>query len=92
MEGHLLAHPDVDRAAVVPVPDELLGERIYAFLVSRRDRPTLPELKRSLHERGLAAFKLPDRVEFVDAFPLTPLGKVDKKTLAAAAADLSAAP
>lgn len=87
VEGHLLAHPDVDRAAVVPVPDELLGERIYAFLVSRHDRPTLPELKRSLHERGLAAFKLPDRVEFVDAFPLTPLGKVDKKTLAAAAAD-----
>ncbi|WP_066362979.1 (2,3-dihydroxybenzoyl)adenylate synthase [Herbidospora mongoliensis] len=87
VEGHLLTHPDVDRAAVVPVPDEFLGERIYAFLVSRRVRPSLTDLKRALHERGLADFKLPDRIEFVDAFPLTPLGKVDKKTLAAAAAD-----
>ncbi|GLX97662.1 2,3-dihydroxybenzoate-AMP ligase [Herbidospora sp. NBRC 101105] len=91
VEGHLLTHPDVDRAAVVPVPDEFLGERIYAFLVSRRVRPSLTDLKRALHERGLADFKLPDRIEFVDAFPLTPLGKVDKKTLAAAAADPLAA-
>ncbi|GAA3850035.1 (2,3-dihydroxybenzoyl)adenylate synthase [Saccharothrix violaceirubra] len=87
VEGHLLAHPEVARAAVVPVPDEFLGERIYAFLVHRDDKPALPELKRALHERGLAEFKLPDRVEYVEAFPLTPLGKVDKKVLAAAAAD-----
>jgi 2,3-dihydroxybenzoate-AMP ligase len=89
VESHLLSHPQVARAAVVPVPDEFLGERIYAFLVCPSERPTLPELKRALHERGLAEFKLPDRVEFVDAFPLTPLGKIDKKVLAAAAKDLA---
>ncbi|WP_165977520.1 (2,3-dihydroxybenzoyl)adenylate synthase [Nonomuraea diastatica] len=90
VEGHLLTHPRIARAAVVPVPDEFLGERIYAFLVSPGERPGLAELKQALHERGLAEFKLPDRVEFVTAFPLTPLGKVDKKVLAAAAMDRDA--
>ncbi|GAB1689866.1 (2,3-dihydroxybenzoyl)adenylate synthase [Krasilnikovia sp. M28-CT-15] len=90
VEGHLLTHPLVSRAAVVPVPDEYLGERTYAFLVCPAQRPTLPDLKQALHERGLAEYKLPDRVEFVAAFPLTPLGKVDKKVLAAAAADRAA--
>jgi 2,3-dihydroxybenzoate-AMP ligase len=87
VESHLLAHPAVSRAAVVPVPDEMLGERIYAFLVCPDVRPTLPELRRALHERGVADFKLPDRIEFVAEFPLTPLGKVDKKVLTVAAAD-----
>ncbi|MEU8204214.1 AMP-binding protein [Streptosporangium sp. NPDC049046] len=87
VEGHLLTHPSVARAAVVPVPDEFLGERIYAFVVHRGEKPALAELKRALHERGLAEFKLPDRVEFVEDFPLTPLGKIDKKVLAAAAKD-----
>ncbi|MGN9840968.1 (2,3-dihydroxybenzoyl)adenylate synthase [Nonomuraea sp. H19] len=90
VEGHLLTHPQIARAAVVPVPDDYLGERIYAFLVSPDERPGLAELKKALHERGLAEFKLPDRVEFVEAFPLTPLGKVDKKVLAAAARDRTA--
>ncbi|MBF8191540.1 AMP-binding protein [Nonomuraea sp. K274] len=90
VEGHLLTHPRIARAAVVPVPDDFLGERIYAFLVAPGEQPGLPELKRTLHERGLAEFKLPDRVEFVEAFPLTPLGKVDKKVLAAAAGDRTA--
>ncbi|GAB1645442.1 (2,3-dihydroxybenzoyl)adenylate synthase [Krasilnikovia sp. MM14-A1259] len=90
VERHLLTHPLVSRAAVVPVPDDYLGERTYAFLVCPAGQPTLPDLKRALHERGLAEYKLPDRVEFVAAFPLTPLGKVDKKVLAAAAADRAA--
>lgn len=85
VERHLLQHPDVAAAAVVPVADEYLGERIFAFLVCPNDAPTLPALKRALHEQGLAEFKLPDRMELVDALPLTPLGKVDKKVLAAAA-------
>ncbi len=89
VESHLLAQPQISRAAVVAVPDDFLGERTYAFLVCPGDRPTLPDLKRALHARGLAEFKLPDRVEHVRALPLTPLGKVDKKVLAAAAADPS---
>ncbi|MET9624975.1 AMP-binding protein [Streptomyces sp. NPDC006464] len=88
VEAHLLTCPGIAAAAVVPVPDEFLGERIYAFLVGRDGtRPTLAELKAALHARGLADYKLPDRAEFVADLPLTPLGKIDKKVLAAAAAE-----
>ncbi|MDV9169081.1 AMP-binding protein [Streptomyces sp. W16] len=87
VEGHLLTHPEVDRAAVVPVPDEFLGERICAYVVpAAGGAPSLTGLRRALHERGIADHKLPDRLEIVDTFPLTGLGKVDKKVLAAEAA------
>ncbi|MGK5631815.1 (2,3-dihydroxybenzoyl)adenylate synthase [Streptomyces sp. URMC 123] len=52
------------------------------------DRPLRPAaLKRFVRERGLAAYKVPDRVEFVDAFPATGVGKVSKKDLRAAIAE-----
>jgi 2,3-dihydroxybenzoate-AMP ligase len=82
IEGHLLEHPAIAGAAVIGIPDELLGERICAYLIPNGKPPALAEVKRALHERGLAAYKLPDRVVLVDSFPLTGLGKVDKKALA----------
>jgi 2,3-dihydroxybenzoate-AMP ligase len=81
VEGHLLAYPGILRAAVVGVPDDFLGERTCAYLVAAGERPSPHDLKRALNERGLAGYKLPDRVEFVDELPVTPLGKVDKKAL-----------
>ncbi|CAM5506484.1 2,3-dihydroxybenzoate-AMP ligase [Streptomyces spiroverticillatus] len=90
VEAHLLAVSGIAAAAVVPVPDAFLGERIYAFLVGRDDsaqEPPLTALKAALQQRGLADYKLPDRAEYVPRLPLTPLGKIDKKVLAAAAAD-----
>ncbi|MCY0935128.1 (2,3-dihydroxybenzoyl)adenylate synthase [Streptomyces sp. H34-S4] len=86
VEGHLLTHPAVARAAVIGVPDEYLGERICAFVVADGEPPSLLDLKQALQGRGLAEYKLPDRLELIDAFPLTGLGKVDKKVLAAALA------
>ena len=43
---------------------------------------TAAEVVAFLRGRGLAAYKLPDRVEYVDAMPLTAVGKIDKKVLA----------
>ena len=86
VEDHLLAHPVVTAAAVTAVPDDLLGERICAHLVVDGPAPSLTELKRAMHARGVADYKLPDAVRFVTEFPLTPLGKIDKLALAAAAA------
>ncbi|MFE9098252.1 (2,3-dihydroxybenzoyl)adenylate synthase [Streptomyces sp. NPDC007264] len=86
VEDLLLAHPAVAAAAVIGVPDDFLGERICAYLVA--DGPEVPpaELKRSVHAQGVADYKLPDVVRYVPELPLTPLGKVDKKALAAHAA------
>lgn len=81
VENHLLAHPDVHDAAVVAVPDAFLGERTCAFVIARGTPPAPNVLTAFLRQRGLAAFKIPDRIEFVEAFPKTGVGKVSKKAL-----------
>lgn len=81
VENHLLAHPGVHDAAVVAMPDDYLGERTCAFVIPHHPAPTAAELKAFLRERGLAAYKIPDRVEFVDSFPMTAVGKISKKML-----------
>ncbi|MFI8456172.1 (2,3-dihydroxybenzoyl)adenylate synthase [Kitasatospora sp. NPDC085464] len=96
IENHLLAHPAVHDAAVVSMPDPYLGERTCAYVVLRAEHLEHPpkgvELKRFVRQRGLADYKVPDRVEFVEAFPATGIGKVSKKDLRAAiAASLTAA-
>ncbi|MDT0305129.1 (2,3-dihydroxybenzoyl)adenylate synthase [Streptomonospora wellingtoniae] len=81
VEDHLLAHPGVHDAAVVAVPDRFLGERTCAYVVPRGAEPARSELLAFLRERGLAAYKIPDRLEFVDAFPATGVGKVSRREL-----------
>ncbi|MFB8005694.1 (2,3-dihydroxybenzoyl)adenylate synthase [Nocardia sp. NPDC056000] len=82
VEDYLLAHPAIAAAAAVGLPDELLGERICAFIVPSGPTPALAELRSAMHARGAADYKLPDEVRVVGELPLTPLGKVDKKALA----------
>jgi 2,3-dihydroxybenzoate-AMP ligase len=82
LENHLLAHPAVHDAAVVGMADEVMGERTCAFVIARGQAPTLREVTAFLRERGVAAYKLPDRVEVVESFPLTKVGKVSKTELA----------
>lgn len=81
VENHLLAHPGVHDAAVVSMPDAYLGERSCAFIVPYSPAPTPAVLKAFLRERGLAAYKIPDRVEFMESFPRTGVGKISKKAL-----------
>ncbi|MGS0894517.1 (2,3-dihydroxybenzoyl)adenylate synthase [Burkholderia stagnalis] len=81
VENLLIAHPQVHDAAVVAMPDALLGERTCAFVVAHGPAPTRLVLKRYLRDCGLAAFKIPDRIEFVPRFPETGIGKTSKKSL-----------
>ncbi|MGW6455262.1 (2,3-dihydroxybenzoyl)adenylate synthase [Streptomyces sp. NPDC055078] len=83
VENHLLAHPAVHDANVVAEPDPFLGERTCAYVVLRADAEPVKALavKKFVRERGLAGYKVPDRVVFVDAFPKTGVGKVSKKDL-----------
>lgn len=83
VENHILAHPAVMDAAVVAMPDAFLGERSCAFVIPRDTAPKGAEIVRFLRGRGLAPYKIPDRVEFVDSFPQTGVGKVSKKALRA---------
>src|SRR5690606_20391959 len=83
IEDYLLSHPQVFDAAVVSVPDEYLGERSCAFVISKGEKPRAVELKKWVRERGIAEFKVPDQIVFVDAFTETAVGKVSRKTLRA---------
>jgi 2,3-dihydroxybenzoate-AMP ligase len=80
VENHLRAHPDVLDASVVGEPDEYLGERALARVSPRPGAtpPTAVVLRRFLRERGIAAYKIPDRFETVEALATTAVGKVDR--------------
>lgn len=78
---HLLQrHPAVHAAALVAMSDARLGERSCAFIVPR-EKLRAVELRRHLMTLGIAEYKLPDRVRFIDQMPLTPVGKTDKVRL-----------
>jgi 2,3-dihydroxybenzoate-AMP ligase len=83
VEEHLVAHPDVRDAAVLPVPDDRLGERTCAFIIpaDQEHPPGLPQIAAFLRDRGLAPYKIPDRLEAVAEFPRTVVGKTDKRAL-----------
>lgn len=83
VENHILSHPAVANCAYVAMPDPLLGERACAYVIPR---PNLEISLQSLNqflldERKIAKFKLPERLELIDAFPLTAVGKVNKNAL-----------
>ncbi|MGW4024910.1 (2,3-dihydroxybenzoyl)adenylate synthase [Streptomyces sp. NPDC005009] len=83
IENIILAHPSVHDVALVAVPDEFLGERTLAHVILREGAEELraADIKAFVRARGVAAFKIPDLVRFVDAFPRTGVGKVSKKGL-----------
>ncbi|MFB7372409.1 (2,3-dihydroxybenzoyl)adenylate synthase [Streptomyces sp. NPDC056222] len=89
IEEQLATHPAVHDVAVVAEPDDGLGERICAFVVAYEDGLKSRVLKLHLRDRGLAAYKIPDRFVFIDAMPLTSVGKIDKKELRKRAAELA---
>lgn len=80
IENLLLRHPEVINAALVSMPDELMGEKSCAYIIATSPlKPVV--LRRHLRAEGVAEFKLPDRFIQVETLPLTPVGKVDKKLL-----------
>lgn len=83
IEELLVAHPHISNAAIVAMPDPVLGERVCAYLVASTDGTdmTVATVSEYLLDQGLAKFKLPERVVLVDTFPLTNVGKVSKRDL-----------
>jgi acyl-CoA synthetase (AMP-forming)/AMP-acid ligase II len=84
VEGVLAEHPAVAAVAVVPRPDDVMGEVGVAFIVVRTgvSLPSLDELRR-FGSTTLAAYKLPEDVRAIEALPLTSMDKVDRRALAA---------
>ncbi len=83
IEDALVEHPAVQAAGVVGRPDPVHGEEVVAF-VSLHPGAELsgPELVQWARER-IGGYKYPREVSIVDAIPLTPVGKIDRKALRA---------
>ena len=82
IENLILSHPSVKNVSCVPVPDPVLGERMCACVLLRENaRLNFDELKQFLLGKEIAKYKLPERLEIMQDFPLSPFGKVSKKTL-----------
>lgn len=83
VENAASTHSAVSGCAVVGMPDTVLGERICAFLVINpgAHAPTVAELGRHFEALGLAKFKWPERIEVIDALPVTKVNKLNKAVL-----------
>ena len=87
IEAVLNRHPDVADAAVIGAPDEVWGEAGHAFIQPRPDRaPGRGELEAFCRDQ-LAGYKIPKTFTFVDTFPRTASGKIQKSRLTAPAAE-----
>ena len=83
IEDYLLAYGKVTNAAVVPMPDPEMGERACAFVtVKEGEQFTFEEMVDYLRAKKIAPFKLPERLEVLDALPLVgESGKIDNKAM-----------
>ena len=93
IEDLLAAHPQVDMAAIVPVPDPVLGERACCCITVAGDAaPTLEAICAYLDENGVAKIRWPERLEVVEAMPLTATRKIVKGRLAERVSQASTQP
>jgi non-ribosomal peptide synthetase component E (peptide arylation enzyme) len=83
VENAVSTHGAVSGCAVIGMPDPVLGERVCAYVVIRSGHgaPDVPALAAHLEGLGMAKFKWPERVEVIEALPLTKVGKLDKAAL-----------
>ncbi len=82
IETLVLPHPKVLEAAMVGYPDEIMGERACLFVVPRSGEAIeLKEIVAFLKEKGIASFKLPERLVLMAELPLAAGQKIDKKSL-----------
>jgi fatty-acyl-CoA synthase len=78
IEEFLFTHPAVAEAQVIGIPDERLGETVAAWIRLKAGCTADEEEIRAFCREKLAYFKAPQYIRFVDAFPMTLSGKVQK--------------
>lgn len=83
VENLVLTHPGVQEVAAVAVPDEIMGEKtcIYVVPKDKAQPPTLEAIVGHLKQIGVAAYKLPEHIEYLDIIPRNPAGKILKTQL-----------
>ncbi len=81
IEEFLYQHPDVNDVQVVGIPDEKYGEQVLAVVQLKSDRKYTPQDFKDFCTGKIARHKIPYYWEFVDEFPMTASGKIQKYRL-----------
>ena len=82
IENLIFAHPKVKAVTLVAMPDPVFGEKACAFVITQPGEPLgFDELITFLKQQQIASFKLPERLELVAEFPISPVGKILKRQL-----------
>ena len=80
VEELLNKHPKIQQSAIAPVPDDILGEKACAYIVSN-DNITLDEVCNYLLSEGIAKIKLPEQLKIINKMPVGPTNKIIKGNL-----------
>jgi acyl-coenzyme A synthetase/AMP-(fatty) acid ligase len=81
IESVMVAHPAVDEAVALAIPDEAIGNAIHAVVTTNSNNPlSSAELKRHCGEK-LPPYMVPESIEFCDTLPRTGNGKIDRQRL-----------
>jgi 2,3-dihydroxybenzoate-AMP ligase len=82
IENLMMTHPGIITAAVVPMPDPELGEKVCAYLqCAPGAKLDFQKIISFLKDQGASVLQLPERIEFVNELPYTKAEKIDKQTL-----------
>jgi len=81
VEGVLAEHPGITEAAAVPMPNPILGEDVRGVVVAESDPPPTEQELIAWCEQRLADYKVPSRIDFVDALPRNAMNRVIKSAL-----------
>ncbi len=82
VENFIHRHPAVKSACLVAMPDPVFGEKACAFVIPKEGQGLgFEELVAFLKAQQIASYKLPERLEVVSQFPLSPVGKILKRQL-----------
>jgi long-chain acyl-CoA synthetase len=81
VEDALLKHPAVQLAGVVGRPDRVHGEEVVAFVSLHAGAAVVPDELIAWAREHIGGYKYPRELQILDAVPLTPVGKIDRKTL-----------
>ena len=87
VEDALVAHPEVIVAGVVGRPDPVSGEEVVAFVSLRPGADATEQELIEWSREHIGGYKYPRELHVVDAIPLTPVGKINRKELRARAAE-----
>jgi fatty-acyl-CoA synthase len=87
VEEFLYTHPAISDVQAYGVPDEKYGERIAAAIILKADASLTKEAVKEYCRENIARYKVPKYVDFVEEFPMTASGKIQKYKLRKAAVE-----